>query len=540
MLTNTYAMLPKTSADADQVFAEADRSRVAYNMFMHHHIRWEHFRREVRCALPDEHDLAQKLRETPRTGRKPTPKVEVHCSGPKNPKARLQNTVIRIAQDEKLEGKLTELREKHWEQVEVTRLGLGRSDDEELKAHEIRKIYRWLRDAGTHYLTIDMASDSASQAIRAYMKANKGEIPDFYRVRKSDAELCGRVGVEASWLHWGSGPEGWNQLEIAGTNWGVHKRLLKRRPITAEQRELGLQKNQQDKYVDTTNARIRQVYISVRRRTGPYAKKARYRFMLHVVMDNCEHRMHRVDDNRTHAGIDICWRRDGETTRVAYAAFGDGTHRAYTLPTEVYSGMQHAESLQGIADQEIDKLRDMLGLHRMTSARKVLEAADTSDSPLFADMAKQARHVYAWHHGARRSMLAKRDQSYLQDQLVPLLQKCHTIYVEDLDGRGVSRLVAKKKDAVAGNQRQITSPLQSWLRPLQREAYKYGCTVVVVPSAFTSQQCPDCNTLIGPSSDRERTCPSCGVHHDMDHLAARNLISRGQELVAAARSKKTG
>lgn len=535
MITLTYVMQPMTDQDAAAIHDERARAVNAYNCHLHHLIRWAHFRREIRCAPESEHTLAEELRATPRTGRRPTPKCEVHCSGPLNARARLQNTVLRLPETDALGARLARLRQQ-WEHVDVTASGLARSDDDELQAAEARRTYRELRDAGTHYLTIDMAQDAAKQAVTTSMRENRGEIPDYNRARiRQFDDSRGRIGVEPSWLAWGQGDE-WNEIAFAGTRWKVKPRQLHQRPLTAEQHARGAALGRLDKHLVTYGAAIRQVYCTVRRRSGAYHRRPRYWYMLHVVVDS-QHATHSVDASRCVAGIDICWRREGEATRVAYVARDDGTHEAYTMPASVYRGLRYADDVRGRADDEIHRLRTLLGLHRMTSVRTVLERAGMSPcaTPEVQDIGRHARHLYDLYDGLRTRHLAYRDEHYRAAQILPLLRQCHTIYVEDLDGRGISKLVASIRGAKGRGLRQLTSPLQSWLRVLQSEASKYACRVVEVPAAYTSQMCPDCRSLIEPAgAAREVICPSCGVVHDVDRMAARNLIDRGQEMDAAA------
>lgn len=537
MLTLVYVMQPSCDADVDALAAEIERATTAYNAYLHHLIRWAHMRREVRCPELREVDLATELRNTPRTGRKPTPKVEVHCSGPRSERARDQSRVVRLAQNADLQKRLDALRER-WEHVEVAAIGVTRSDDDELQAYEARRTYRALRDAGCHYLTIDMEQDAATRAVTDYMRANGGDIPDYAKARRRDSSQ-GRAGVDSSWMQWGEG-DAWNHVSFCNTTWRVKPRQLRQRPITLAHREHS--GAILDRYVDTAGAKIRQVYVTMRRRNGIYSRKPRYHYMLHVVMDTA-HRQHEVSEQRGIAGINISWRRSGDeeapTTRVAYVVRSDGTHEAFDLPSRIYSGIQHADSIRGLADQDVQQLRTVLGMHRMTSARTVLQRSAMSPcaTPYVQEVARHARHLYDWYDGARGNLLAARDALYLQQQIIPLLRGNHTIYVPELDGSGKSKLIAKDKDAPAGSKRQLTSPLQNWLRVLQREAPKYGCRVVEVPAAYTSQQCPDkkCNTLLGPGgSARERICAGCGRIYDADYIGAANIIRRGQEMEAAA------
>ena len=78
----------------------------------------------------------------------------------------------------------------------------------------------------------------------------------------------------------------------------------------------------------------------------------------------------------------------------------------------------------------------------------------------------------------------------------------------------------------------------SWSRlvsMLTYKAYWYGRTVVKVPSDYPSSQlCSSCgykNSITKDLSIRKWTCPKCGVNHDRDINAAKNILSKGIEML---------
>ena len=78
----------------------------------------------------------------------------------------------------------------------------------------------------------------------------------------------------------------------------------------------------------------------------------------------------------------------------------------------------------------------------------------------------------------------------------------------------------------------------SWSRLVSMLVYKanwYGRTIVKVPSDFPSSQlCSSCgykNSITKDLRIRKWTCPECGSIHDRDVNAARNILSKGIELL---------
>ena len=78
----------------------------------------------------------------------------------------------------------------------------------------------------------------------------------------------------------------------------------------------------------------------------------------------------------------------------------------------------------------------------------------------------------------------------------------------------------------------------SWSRLVSMLAYKanwYGRIVVKVPSDYPSSQlCSKCgykNSIIKDLAIRKWTCPECGTVHDRDINAAKNILSKGIEIL---------
>ena len=78
----------------------------------------------------------------------------------------------------------------------------------------------------------------------------------------------------------------------------------------------------------------------------------------------------------------------------------------------------------------------------------------------------------------------------------------------------------------------------SWSRLVSMLTYKanwYGRTVIKVPSNYPSSQlCSICsykNSITKDLGIRKWTCPKCGTIHDRDINAARNILSKGTEIL---------
>src|SRR2546423_2749594 len=68
-----------------------------------------------------------------------------------------------------------------------------------------------------------------------------------------------------------------------------------------------------------------------------------------------------------------------------------------------------------------------------------------------------------------------------------------------------------------------------WLEYL---ATVYGKVVVVVPPAYTTQECSRCGTLVMKTlSERTHVCPKCGLVLGRDHNAGLTILSRGLALL---------
>jgi putative transposase len=104
-----------------------------------------------------------------------------------------------------------------------------------------------------------------------------------------------------------------------------------------------------------------------------------------------------------------------------------------------------------------------------------------------------------------------------------LLHQYDVIYLEDLQVRNMVRnphLAKSISDASWGQFRTILACKAAWA----------GKRVIVVPPAFTTQQCSGCEEHVPKSlSVRTHVCPRCGLVLDRDENAALNILALGRE-----------
>ena len=117
---------------------------------------------------------------------------------------------------------------------------------------------------------------------------------------------------------------------------------------------------------------------------------------------------------------------------------------------------------------------------------------------------------------------------YLHKLSKSIVDENQVICIEDL----------KVKDMEQNNKlaRNITDA--SWSRLVSMLLYKanwYGRTVIRVPSDYPSSQlCSICsykNSITKSLNIRKWTCPECGTIHDRDINAAKNILSKGIEIL---------
>ena len=90
------------------------------------------------------------------------------------------------------------------------------------------------------------------------------------------------------------------------------------------------------------------------------------------------------------------------------------------------------------------------------------------------------------------------------------------------------------------NKSMMDASMSRLLTMLTYKASWYGRTVIKVPSSFASSQlCSSCgykNSITKDLSIRKWTCPKCGSIHDRDINAAKNILSKGIEILTKGRN----
>ena len=114
-----------------------------------------------------------------------------------------------------------------------------------------------------------------------------------------------------------------------------------------------------------------------------------------------------------------------------------------------------------------------------------------------------------------------------------LYQSNDLVVIEDLQVRNMlknHRLAKAISDAG-------WSQLRQWLEYFSKV---YSKAFVAVPPHYTSQDCSGCGLRgFKPLSERWHSC-ECGVELDRDHNAARNILSKGLELIGTVGHTETG
>lgn len=131
---------------------------------------------------------------------------------------------------------------------------------------------------------------------------------------------------------------------------------------------------------------------------------------------------------------------------------------------------------------------------------------------------RKARQIVAKHH----LRVARQRLDFQHKTALDLLRRYQTIYVEDLNVRGLAAgMLAKQVNDVAWGQ---------FIDILMSKAESAGREVVKVDPRGTSQRCSACDLVVPKDlSVRVHRC-SCGYEADRDLNAARNIIRLGQSL----------
>jgi len=150
---------------------------------------------------------------------------------------------------------------------------------------------------------------------------------------------------------------------------------------------------------------------------------------------------------------------------------------------------------------------------------------------------------YSKAHGsrkeyARRSLasfhehLARKRKDFQWKLAHELCSKYDTIFIEDLNLRGMTRLWGRKMSDLAHGQ---------FINVLKHVAVKYGCVIHCINRFYPSSKLCECGYRNDQLSlhDRVWICPECGQIHDRDVNAAQNILRRGiYELTSGSKTNE--
>lgn len=458
-------------------------------------------------------------------------RYRVRCTEPRSPRAKETEVTEWVKASRALGDKLAELRDK-WETVEILEEGVGRSDHAELQAAQKREAYHQHVDAGGYNGTYHLAAEAVSKAGKTTQFTDPLGRRQIRRRRITETSDDGRAAVALSRLTWD--PDDPTALTIHGTRWTAHRRQLQLRPVTEAHRAKPGSRPRPDPTWLGCGACIVRAHLQRDRVTVATRLNVRYHWYLVLTLD-CERPVAAISGERVAAGLDLSWRQSPSGgLRAAMAVLADGSQIEVTMPAELVAQAERADQYQQSADLEANRLRSMLGLPQRTSHRRLAQRAlEAAPRPVHADYhgrppeswtaAEIAHHMIhldelAYH--TRQNWIAQRNDSY-REQVVRLLERVDQLRVEKM--KGDPQLTEKDAGAVARDQRHRAAAF-SFAFLVRQLAPRYGTTLVECDPAYTSRIC-HCGHDMGASSALRRTCSECGtVHHDVDVLAAHNLL----------------
>ena len=159
-----------------------------------------------------------------------------------------------------------------------------------------------------------------------------------------------------------------------------------------------------------------------------------------------------------------------------------------------------------------------------------------SQNKLAREQRKLSKMVKGSNNRNKQRIKIARLHKHIQNQRNDYLHKLSKRIIDENQVIALEDL--KVKDMEQNNKlaRNITDA--SWSRLVSMLIYKanwYGRTVIKVPSTYPSTQlCSICsykNSITKSLNIRKWTCPKCGTIHDRDINAAKNILSKGIEIL---------
>ena len=159
-----------------------------------------------------------------------------------------------------------------------------------------------------------------------------------------------------------------------------------------------------------------------------------------------------------------------------------------------------------------------------------------SQSKLAREQRKLSKMVKGSHNRNKQRVKVARLHKHIQNQRNDYLHKLSRSIIDENQVICIEDLKVKDMEHKNKLARNITDA--SWSRLVSMLLYKanwYGRTVIKVPSDYPSSQlCHVCgykNSITKDLAIRKWICPKCGSIHDRDINAARNILSKGIELL---------
>ncbi len=159
-----------------------------------------------------------------------------------------------------------------------------------------------------------------------------------------------------------------------------------------------------------------------------------------------------------------------------------------------------------------------------------------SQEKLAKEQRKLSKMVKGSHNRNKQRIKIARLHKHIQNQRNDYLHKLSRSIIDENQVICLESLLVKDMEQNNKLARNITDA--SWSRLVTMLLYKaswYGRNVVKVPSDYPSSQlCSICgykNSITKDLAIRKWTCPKCGSIHDRDINAAKNILSKGIELL---------
>ncbi len=159
-----------------------------------------------------------------------------------------------------------------------------------------------------------------------------------------------------------------------------------------------------------------------------------------------------------------------------------------------------------------------------------------SQKKLAKEQRKLSKMVKGSHNRNKQRIKIARLHKKIQNQRNDYLHKLSKSIIDENQIICIEDL--KVKDMMSGSKLAKNISDVSWSRFVSMLIYKalwYGRTVIKVPKDYPSSQlCHVCgykNSITKSLNIRKWTCPECGTVHDRDINAAKNILSKGIEML---------